>query len=228
MELNKRLHENIFYYTNVVKDPAWILENLERLDSVQESYIAISKWIDDSCDRQRKDLQFAKRNDVVGKDSKIVKEIIETMRNAIESVASQYVIDNNLNILPNISPFLDMCKYPPGGSLGLHHDTQDGDMNLMYSIVLYFNDDHEGGEISFMIDENNKNRPGQDINDSSIDFWLKPEAGSALVFPSTHPYLHQSHPVKSGHKYISTAFIFVDGYDPFNRQHVEAYKKKDV
>ncbi len=55
-----------------------------------------------------------------------------------------FVKDRKLDINPNISPFLDMCKYTPGGSLGVHYDGQDGDRSLLYSIVMYFNDDCEG------------------------------------------------------------------------------------
>ncbi len=228
MNLEKIYYDNIFYYTDVIEDPQKVIDDLERINEDEKVHQSISMWKQDSCHRERKDLFFDKRDSSTGDNRLLAKEIIENMRSAIERVAKQFVTDRGLDIEPNISPSLDMCKYPPGGGLGVHHDTQDGDMNLLYSIVLYFNEDCEGGEISFMIDREGKSRPGTNLDDPNLDFWIKPKAGSALIFPSTHPYLHQSHPVKSGYKYISTAFIFVDGYDPFNPEHVQAYKKKDI
>jgi hypothetical protein len=229
MILKKKFDENVFYYTEVFKDPKWIIETIEKLDSDESTYPGIVKWFDwlasnDSSNSfgQRKDLFYNKRLEV----NPEAREVIEQMRNGIEKICHAFIQDRVLDISPNISPFIDMCKYYPGGSLGLHHDSQDGDRSLLYSIVMYFNDDHEGGEISFFIDEEGKKRPGNDINDPNIDFFIKPEPGSAFIFPSTHPYLHQSHPIISGNKYMSTAFIFVEGYDSTNNEHIKKYREK--
>jgi len=89
---------------------------------------------------------------------------------------------------------------------------------------MYFNDDYEGGEISFTVMDDSKQRPSSDLNDPNIDFWVKPKAGSVLVFPSQAPYYHQAHEVKSGYKYMSTSSIFIDGYDAFNPEHIKKYR----
>jgi hypothetical protein len=70
-----------------------------------------------------------------------------------------------------------------------------------------------------------KQRPGSDLDDPNIDFWIKPTPGSVLIFPSQEPYYHQAHEVKSGFKYMSTSSIFVDGYDCYNPDHVKEYRK---
>jgi hypothetical protein len=69
-----------------------------------------------------------------------------------------------------------------------------------------------------------KQRPSADLKDPNIDFWLKPEAGSVVIFPSQEPYYHQAHEVKSGLKYMSTSSIFIEGYDPSNPDHVKKYR----
>ena len=75
---------------------------------------------------------------------------------------------------------------------------------------MYLNDDCEGGEISFRLSEYdslyNKPSPELDydvaIKNNSIDFGVKPKAGSIIIFPSSAPYFHTAHLVKSGTKYM--------------------------
>lgn len=231
MKLARVFDENIYYYTEVFEDPKKIIDSLNDLNEDPDTHSAITPWYNwlasnDSSNSfgQKKDLFYHKKDSVTGKNSDIAKWVIEEMRSGVERICHGFVKDRQLNIDPNISPFLDMCKYTPGGSLGVHYDGQDGDRSLLYSIVMYFNDDCEGGEISFMIDREGKQRPGDSLDDPNIDFWLKPKPGSALIFPSTYPYLHQSHPIISGNKYMSTAFIFVEGYDCQNPEHIKKYR----
>jgi hypothetical protein len=72
--------------------------------------------------------------------------------------------------------------------------------------------------------EEGKQRAGKDLNDPNIDFWIKPTAGSVVIFPSQEPYYHQAHEVKSGFKYMSTSSIFVDEYDCYNPEHIKKYR----
>jgi predicted 2-oxoglutarate/Fe(II)-dependent dioxygenase YbiX len=52
-------------------------------------------------------------------------------------------------------------------------------------LVGYLNDDYEGGELYFRL---------QNLN-------IKPKAGDLYIFPSTYMYPHQAKVVKSGTKY---------------------------
>lgn len=232
MELIK-YHENVYYYKNVFDNPQWIIDTLNLLDKDENTYEAITKWYkwlasnnDKDCFGEKKDIFYLNKDNIEGKNSQLVSIVAETMKQGVEKICNAFIKDRQLNFIPNISPFLDMCKYTKGGNLGIHYDGLDGDRSLMYSIVMYFNDNYEGGEISFTIDDETKHRPSANINDKNIDFWIKPQPGSAVIFPSTYPYLHQSHPIISGEKYMSTSFIFVDGYDPYNPEDIEEYRKK--
>ena len=222
MELKKKLHENVYYYTNVFENPKEMIEMLESLEKDETSHQAITPWKEDSCERYRKDLIY----DLKDQTNPLAKKIIEDLHAGIEKAARAFVKDRGLDFEPNISPLLDMCKYVPGGKLGFHYDGIDGDKSLLYTIVAYFNDEYEGGEISFTVMEDGKRRPGDNINDPNIDFWVKPEPGSVIIFPSQSPYYHQAHEVKSGLKYMSTSSIFVEGYDPFNPEHFKKYRGK--
>jgi predicted 2-oxoglutarate/Fe(II)-dependent dioxygenase YbiX len=53
------------------------------------------------------------------------------------------------------------------------------------SLVAYINDDYEGGELSFRL---------QNLK-------IKPEAGDLFIFPSTFMYPHKAEVVTSGIKY---------------------------
>jgi hypothetical protein len=215
-----KLHENIYYYTDVFENAKEMIDVLEELENDSTTYKAISAWQDDSCDRMRKDLMYELKEQGGPQGAKL----IEDLKSGINKVAHAFFQDRGLDGQPNISPMLDMCKYVPGGHLGFHYDGIDGDRSLLYTIVMYFNDDYEGGEISFTVMDDSKQRPSSDLNDPNIDFWVKPKAGSVLVFPSQAPYYHQAHEVKSGYKYMSTSSIFIDGYDAFNPEHIKKYR----
>jgi dTDP-4-amino-4,6-dideoxygalactose transaminase len=44
MQLEEKLHENIYYYTDVIKDPQKIIDLIEKLDENEEVYKVIPKW----------------------------------------------------------------------------------------------------------------------------------------------------------------------------------------
>ena len=70
--------------------------------------------------------------------------------------------------------------------MGPHFDGQDGHTNLAFSLVTYFNDDYEGGEIHF------KNH----------NITIKPKAGSLIMFPSQEPFIHEVLSIKRGTRYM--------------------------
>ena len=111
---------------------------------------------------------------------------------------------------PRLFPVFNIKKYDTGASMGAHYDQLDGDKTLRYSLVMYLNDDCEGGEISFKLsdyeDHNKVESPDLDyevaVKNNQIDFGVKPSAGSIIIFPSSAPYYHIAHKVKSGVKYM--------------------------
>lgn len=234
MYLAKKLHEEVFLYEDVFEDPAGLIQLIEDLDADETTYSVIPEWgfwFSNSRDGHsfgsKKDfnpegidaLESPRKDDVV--------KVVSTIRSAIDNVASAYYKDRELPGEPNMSPFVGIMKYRPGCEMGAHFDAQAGDRSLKYSIVLYLNDDYEGGEISFIVRpydlRNPKNSHLQPIPDADdprnqelADFTLKPKAASALIFPSTHPFKHQVHIIKKGDKYIFPGFVFKEEFDPEN------------
>jgi predicted 2-oxoglutarate/Fe(II)-dependent dioxygenase YbiX len=80
--------------------------------------------------------------------------------------------------------------YCAGSSLSEHRDTDTLYAKVLpynlYTFVLYFNDDFEGGEIYF----------------SEFDFTVKPEKGTAVMFPGTN--LHEVKEITQGERYSFT------------------------
>lgn len=230
MQLEEKLHENIYYYTDVISDPKRIIDLIEKLDEIEEVYKVIPKWNnwnsssrDGNVFGKKKDFNLSNVQNLPPDLKADADLIIQEIRTAITNIAKSFVADRGLSGEPNISPFVGISKYLPGCAMGAHFDRQAGDNSLEYSIIIYWNDDYEGGEISFLVrDEdirlpmNSHLRPPDDALDPKVKdlvtFTRHPKAGSALIFPSTDPYKHQVHLMKEGVKYITPGFIFVDGY----------------
>lgn len=232
MYLAKKLHEEVFLYEDVFDDPAGLIQLIEELDEDETTYSVIPEWgfwFSNSRDGHsfgsKKDFNPEAIESLESPRKDDVLKVVSTIRSAIDNVASAYYKDRDLPGTPNMSPFVGIMKYRPGCEMGAHFDAQAGDRSLKYSIVLYLNDDYEGGEISFIIRpydlRNPKNSHLQPIPDADdprnkelADFTLKPKAGSALIFPSTHPFKHQVHIIKKGDKYIFPGFVFKEEFDP--------------
>ena len=239
MYLAEKKHENVYYYKDVIPDHKKLIEMIESTELLDDIVPAIPKWnpwYSSSYDKEtfgtRKDVNIEAIPRLDGEAKEVAEYIYNTMSNGFKDVINSFIKDRGLDIEnPNASSniFLDILKYVPGCELGSHFDAQDGDKSLVWSIVLYLNDEYEGGELSWKIGGYQGPRATSIFNESEnnkdlVDFWIKPEAGSALIFPSTYPYFHQVHRTMAGERYISTGFIFVDDYNPRDPASVAKYR----
>jgi len=87
-----------------------------------------------------------------------------------------------------VNPCFRISRYQPGEHFAQHCDgmyaNNDGECSI-YTLVLYLNDDYEGGELEF--------------SNSSVCF--KPSVGTAVLFPHDMP--HSALAVRQGSKYIA-------------------------
>jgi hypothetical protein len=81
-------------------------------------------------------------------------------------------------------------KYGPGQHFQEHHD-HGYSYNCVVSLVGFPNDNYEGGELYFRL---------QNIT-------IKPKKGDLYVFPSNFMYPHRAMPVKSGTKYSMVTML---------------------
>lgn len=232
MFLAEKLHEQVFYYQDVIEDPAKLVALIEELNSDESVYSVIpawGRWLSNSNDGYsfggKKDFNPAELANLDSPRKDDVEYAVTAIQSAVRNVAEAYYSDRGIEGTPNMSPFVGIMKYTPGCSMGAHFDAQAGDKTLKYSIVLYLNDNYEGGEISFAIRDYDlrdpahfDKKPLDDLDDPGneglIDISLKPKPGSALIFPSTHPFMHRVHTMRSGDKYIFPGFVFIDEFDP--------------
>jgi hypothetical protein len=210
------LEENVYYYTNVISDPKKFIELIESTEN--EDYgTSLTKWKDwTACSGEmylygsEKTVMPSEEEKNAPKDESAVSYIYNTISDIFYNVCKDYAVSKGDMEEPIILPAFDIKKYSAGTFMGAHFDQQEGDTRLKYSLVFYLNDDYEGGELSFTIESPDapiiQGKPNPDYGISKeterITLGIKPEAGSVVIFPSSPPYHHTAHIVKSGFKYM--------------------------
>lgn len=187
------LEDNIYYYKNVIKSPYAFIEYIENLDEHLSDKTYLTPWNDWKASGDS-EYVFGKQKfvNMFIDNSAFSKEclfIINTINDAINSCSKDYAIKHKGLSIGSLSP-ISISKYFAGKSMGPHVDNYNDDPNKTISVVLYLNDNYEGGELNF---------PEQDI-------CIKPEAGSLVIFPSIRPYYHESKTIISGVKYMTPGF----------------------
>jgi hypothetical protein len=196
-----KVEDKIVYIQNVIKDP----ETLERLiNSTTGSAIPDwSVWMA----YQNPDVVWGKAKNIFHsllseeKDSEAFKNqeyIITTLKQGLSDAFEEYTRVCNLdskisehfsNVIVKPDRTIGVNIYFNNCTMGPHIDYNEAQSaDLSYSIVLYINDDYDGGELHFR----------------KFDLSVKPSAGSAIVFPSSAPYYHESIPTTRGDKMMLT------------------------
>ena len=219
MKIKEKFFDNIYYITNIIEDPNLFL------DSINKSPLPWKEWTSSSNYKttygNKKTFHPEDLESLNNDDKKNAQLIYNIVQKIIADIFELIIKDKELDHHHTYSKEVAFSKYIEKSSMGLHCDDYDGITNLKYSIVLYWNNDYDGGEISFLITdkdlrlkENSELRVPPDVDietvKNKLDLIIKPEQASALVFPSNLPFHHQVHMIKSGERYISTAFILKD------------------
>lgn len=231
---SEELFDKVYYYTDVLKDPKKLVDLIESTESDKYSSF-ITPWETwEACSGEcyiyglhkrikclsSEDIEKNVLSDVKADSSYIFNEIFEGMRNVCKDYALKINDSSEIVLMTDTA----VKKYMPGTFMGSHFDQQEGDKRLRYSMVMYLNDEYEGGEISFNVKDgiltSTDDAAAEDfnspLNHDRIMFHVKPKAGSVIIFPSTDPYSHTAHLIKSGSKYMVPSFWlntgkFVDG-----------------
>jgi hypothetical protein len=220
------LGEKVYYYTDSIENFDLFIKTLQDLDSMESLGGGdVNLW-----------KSWTSSNDVnfiYGQTKTFYLEAIQNLKNEIGE-KSEYIYNSIMKTFydvckdyasslgdgdePKIFPTFNIKKYNAGMAMGSHFDQLDGDKTLRYSMVMYLNDDYDGGEISFQLRNYSGGwtstegwligAPSVDldyetaIKNKSIDFGIKPKANSVVIFPAEAPYFHTAHTVKSGFKYM--------------------------
>lgn len=181
----------IHYYKNVIQDPDYLINLIESSDEYLTDNTSIPKWQEWSASgdipyvfgyqkRFKEDVDLDKTPDI--------RRINNILKEAIVESSNLYADAYQINI-GELMP-ISISKYSTTKSMGPHVDDYEDGEDPNISVVLYLNDNYEGGELYF----------------KDQDVLIKPQAGSIVIFPSVKPYYHESLPVKSGTKYMSPGF----------------------
>jgi len=183
-----KLDEKIYYYQRAINNPGEMLKHLD--GNVWERWVS-SDGGEFYGYSQGAMFGTEEIGSVINqKNGMILSEIYNSAIFAATHYSHTTGID--FGYLPQ---FFAFKKYNTGIGMGPHVDKYEGnDKESSLSMVIYLNDDSEGGEIEFA---------NQDIR-------LKPKPGSIIVFPPGEPYLHESKKVTSGNKYMVPLFFFKD------------------
>ena len=117
----------------------------------------------------------------------------------VTNMLNKYI--NNLNL--NISPYWYPTRYINGGGLCIHSDgsAYDENKSSSYTILVYLNEDFEGGRTVFVDDYDDE----EIINENSN--YVTPKTGMILLLDQNK--LHFAEKVTKGVKYILRGDIFI-------------------
>lgn len=210
------LDSKVYYYENAIENFDQFIKTLNELDEISKEKDH-PLWSDWSSSNDKSFIygqtQSFDINKIKGEEEPYktkLEYIYKSVMDSFYNVCKDYAESIGDPDEPRLFPVFNIKKYNTGASMGAHYDQLDGDKTLRYSLVMYLNDDCEGGEISFKLsdyeDHNKVASPDIDydiaVKNNQINFGVKPSAGSVIIFPSSAPYYHIAHIVKSGYKYM--------------------------
>jgi hypothetical protein len=195
MNTNPKIYsDRICYYESIINDPQDLIDRIENSNASLTEADPITKWQDWVASGDDTDVYVfgkIKHTDAskLPNGSYSSSLIYNSLRSALELAGRDYA--DRFNIEYQEPQPISISRYDTGTSMGPHVDDygKEGIMPIM-SAVMYLNDDYEGGELHF---------PVQDI-------LIKPVSGSIVIFPSVEPFYHESLSIKSGSKYMVPAF----------------------
>jgi predicted 2-oxoglutarate/Fe(II)-dependent dioxygenase YbiX len=186
--------DKIHYYEGVIENPYDLIKEIEETDGLLNSSTSITKWKQWKASDDSYDFGYQKmiNPSIIDETNERLISINKIIRNAIVNSSKDYANTHNID-LGYLTP-ISIAKYSTGKEMGSHVDSYEDGRSPVLSVVLYINDNYNGGELYFK---------GQEV-------LIKPTAGSLIAFPSVDPYYHQSMVVTKGLKYMSPGFWYKD------------------
>jgi hypothetical protein len=226
--MNKEmLDSKVYYYTDAIENFDKFQNTLKELDSLNSDIeYKVNVWDIWTASNDKnfiygetKTFNINAINRVGGEVGEKSKYIYDSVMTTFYNVCKDYATSLGDFDEPKLFPTFNIKKYNTGIGMGAHFDQLDGDKTLKYSLVMYLNDDCEGGEISFQLKDYDGGWTSADgfskgtapfvdldydisVANKVIDFGVKPKANSVVIFPAFPPYFHTAHTVKSGVKYM--------------------------
>lgn len=121
-------------------------------------------------------------------------KVLDPMSRLLDNSIYNKIYKRCFNIFDSVLEItgINIARYTKDDSLGLHRDywKYEEDYHIRYGLVIYYNDDYEGGEIEY----------------PELNLVHKPKARSMIIHGGN--ILHGTLPVKSNNfRYVSTMFV---------------------
>jgi hypothetical protein len=121
-------------------------------------------------------------------------KVLDPMSRLLDNSVYNEIYKRCLSIFDSVLEItgINIARYTKDDSLGLHRDywKYEEDYHIRYGLVIYYNDDYEGGEIEY----------------PELNLVHKPKARSMIIHGGN--ILHGTLPVKSNNfRYVSTMFV---------------------
>lgn len=110
----------------------------------------------------------------------------ELISSAVHNYKGMFKIEEEIKHIESYG----LLRYSGGEEYKFHYDGGT-ESKRGISVLIYLNDDYEGGEIEF----------------PNFKITIKPKAGTLILFPSNYAYGHIAHPVTSGTKYVIVTWL---------------------
>ena len=196
----KIYYEKIFYYENVIDNPQEIIYFLENENEEYQKNNGIGEWEQWKTSGDEP-YQFGEKKVINSEIVKKSKEKSKDIYTKIDSSIEKVLLDYKNKTMDNIGEpqSYGIARYFPEKEMGEHVDfdlksvdSAKASLFPTVSCVLYLNDNYIGGEIEF----------------TKQDVFIKPSAGSMIVFPSVEPFYHKSNKTMTGYKYVVPIFCY--------------------
>jgi hypothetical protein len=187
---NPALGLNIYEGAINKSDSEWIINTLENTLSNSQMYYWREAQVTNSDKpiKAARDCSDFKFNDKtlgsINESNKDLHEIYKKTFNIVKKCVDDYARYWGINVCYYES--FNFVKYEGKGQEFKIHADHGPHYNTTVSIVVYLNDNYEGGELFF---------PRLD------ELTYSPKAGDIAIFPSNYIYEHASLPMKDGTKY---------------------------
>lgn len=193
------LKDQIVYFPNAIPNCREIVDAIESLNA--KSVTGWNAWYAGHHEEHiYGEIKYMKRSLYDEEDLDKIdkcKFVIESLCDYMAECAIQYAnifnlsedyVNYAISILRHTNTTIGVNKYNENAHMGPHVDLNDKNKYLQYTVVVYLNDDYEGGELFF---------PNHNVK-------VKPKAGSIAMYPSGDPYVHQSLNITKGRKMLIT------------------------
>jgi hypothetical protein len=191
-------NERIHYYKNIINDSQKIIDIIEDNNSIENDVVTKWSWSSTLGHDLTQEpntyptYEFSEEKTIknINSDNKEINYVKNKLYDLILKSSEHYSNTHNVSI-NNLKDLL-ISKCYPGKHTGPHVDSHGLKDSAKFSVVVFLNDNFEGGEMLFRKQK----------------VLIKPLSGSILIYPSTEPFYHQPNLIRSGIKYVVTGYWF--------------------